>query len=83
MSEQAKKSAWLQGMAPDGAVIIPSWDEADARREADAEARYAMDPNEAAMLDAFARCRAEGHVEHTCPACGDHSCLRCGVGWNV
>jgi hypothetical protein len=78
----SKRSSWLRRLGPEGMVIIPNWDEADEQRQDDAEARYAMDPSEAAMLDDFARCRAEGHVEHTCPACGDRSCLRCGVGWN-
>ena len=25
------------------------------------------------------RCKLEGHVVYTCPACGDVSCLRCLV----
>jgi hypothetical protein len=85
----SKRATWLRHLSQrldidEGLVIIPEfWDEEDRKRQADSEARYAMDPSEVAMLDDFARCRAEGHLEHTCPACGDRSCLRCGVGWNV
>lgn len=62
-----------------GLIIVPGWDREDRDRQAEAELHYALDPAEAQMIADFQRCQREGHVWHTCPACTDRSCLRCGT----
>jgi hypothetical protein len=63
-------------------IFLGGWPELDwqGREEAD---RYEPDDAEAQMLAEFKRCQQVGHQWHTCPACGDHACLRCGTASNA
>jgi len=58
-----------------GLIVIPGG--VEAMREAMAIERYA-EQEDAALKADQERCMAQGHIFHTCPACGDFSCLRCG-----
>lgn len=61
-------------------IIIPDWDGPNPfAREASLAEHYALDVAEAQMIADFKRCQLLGHEWHTCPACADRSCLRCGT----
>lgn len=43
---------------------------------------FEPDPDDAYAEILWRICQERGHDVHTCPACGDVSCLRCHVGLN-